>query len=251
MPDSPKAEEASLTAFVTGAGIRVGRAIALELARAGYDVILHAHSSRASLETLAREIRDLGRDAFMVSADLSDPAEVERLAHGVRDMHPRLDLVVHNAGIYEARPFDRVSREDYRRMQAINVEAPFFLTQQLLPSLNASPAPSVIHLGDIGGERPVPGFSHYSVSKAALLMLTKALAVELAPKIRVNAISPGTVAFPPGLDSEAKQEILDRIPMEREGTVEDVAKAVVFLARHAPYVTGHVLDVDGGRSAML
>lgn len=239
------------TAFVTGAGVRVGRAIALGLAQAGYELILHANRSRKLVEELADEIRALGREAFVVSADLSDPAEVERLAAGVTSMHPVVDVVVHNAAIFEARPFEEIGWEEYRQMQAINLEAPFFLTQGLLPSLQAAPSPSVIHVADIGAERPLPGYSHYSVSKAGLVMLTKALAVELAPKIRVNAVSPGTVVFPEDYGPDEREAILRRIPLRREGSADDVAKTVLFLVRDAPYVTGQVIDVDGGRAVGL
>lgn len=239
------------TAFVTGAAIRVGRAISVELARAGYDVILHAWRNRDSLEEVAATIRGMGRNAYLVSADLSDPLEVDRLADGVAAMHPCVDLLVNNAGIYEKRPFEAVDREAYRRMQAVNLEAPYFLTRGLLDCLRRSDAASVINITDIGGELPLPEYSHYAVSKAGLLMLTRALAIELAPKIRVNAVSPGTVVFPEDLDPTAREALIREIPLQREGTAEDVGRAVVFLAKDAPYVTGQVINVDGGRSAIL
>ena len=135
-------------------------------------------------------------------------------------------------------------------MQAINLEAPFFLTQALLPSLKKSDRACVVNITDIGGERPVTEYAHYSVSKAGLLMLTRALAVELAPAVRVNAVSPGTVAFPENFTEDERRHHLRRVPMAREGKVEDAAQAVAFLAK-APYVTGQVLAIDGGRSARL
>jgi pteridine reductase len=129
--------------------------------------------------------------------------------------------------------------------------APFFLTQALLPSLRAGKDPLVVHITDVGGERPVSHYAHYSVSKAGLIMLTRALAVELAPHVRVNAVSPGAVAFPEDFDAAAREAVLKRIPMGREGSVEDIARTIVFLAREAPYLTGQVITVDGGRSAQL
>ncbi|WP_373046710.1 SDR family NAD(P)-dependent oxidoreductase [Vulgatibacter sp.] len=237
-------------AFVTGAGIRVGRATALALAHAGYDLVLHAHASVDALEEVAAQARALGRQVDLRTADLSDPDAVDRLAAALRAEHPALDLVVHNAGIFERVPFARIDRARYRRMQAINLEAPFFLTQGLLPSLLAAPAPCVIHVTDIAAERPYDEYAHYSVSKAGLLMLTRALAVELGPKVRVNGVAPGTVAFPPDYDEATKQSILARVPMGREGDPEDVARAVLFLAQQ-PYVTGQVINVDGGRSVVL
>lgn len=193
----------------------------------------------------------MGREVGLFFADLSRGEEVDRLAAEVRNSVDALDLVIHNAAIYERIPFAEIDRPRYRRMQAINLEAPFFLTQALLPILEEAASPSVIHIGDIGGERADPGYAHYSVSKAGLLMLTRALAVELAPRIRVNAISPGTVAFPEGLGEEERRAILSRIPLGREGECEDVARTALFLAEDAPYLTGQIIDVDGGRSALL
>ena len=239
------------TAFVTGAGVRIGTAIARALAHAGYDLALHANRSLAALEALAAELRALGRTVTLHAADLSSPDAVDALGAELRAAYPALDLLVHNAGLFERAPFATISRAQYRHMQAVNLEAPFFLTQALLPSLRAAPAPLVIHLTDIGGERPVKEYAHYSVSKAGLLMLTRALAAELAPHIRVNAISPGTVLFPEDFDAAARAEVLARIPMGREGGVEDIARTVVFLATQTGYITGQVIAVDGGRSAQL
>lgn len=239
------------TAFITGAGIRIGSAVARALARAGYDLALHAHRSLGPLESLAEELRGLGRRITLHTADLSSPDAVDALGAEVREAWPALDVVVHNAGLFERVDFASITRAQYRTMQAVNLDAPFFLTQALLPSLRAGTDPLVVHITDIGGERPVSRYAHYSVSKAGLIMLTRALAVELAPHVRVNAISPGTVAFPVDFDAQAREEMLERIPMGREGSVEDVARTVVFLAREAPYLTGQVIAVDGGRSAQL
>src|SRR5690606_38244255 len=224
--------------LITGAGIRVGRALALAFAEAGYDLLLHANASRTALEEVVAAARAMGRRAWAFTADLGRDGEVDRFAREVAAATPALDVLVHNAGIYEQVPFREIDRARYRRMQAINLEAPFFLTQALLPLLERGRSPLVLHIGDIGGERAEPGYAHYAVSKAGLVMLTRALAVELAPRIRVNAISPGTVAFPEGMDEAARAAILARIPMGREGSPEDVARAAVFLAKDAPYLTG-------------
>lgn len=244
-------ERAPKWALITGAGVRVGRALALTFAQAGFDLLLHANRSRAGVEEVAARARALGRDARVFQADLSREEEVDRLVAEVRGAVEGLEVLVHNAAIYEQRPFAAIDRPSYRRMQAINLEAPFFLTQALLPLFEGGASPSVIHIGDIGGERADPGYAHYAVSKAGLLMLTRALAVELAPRVRVNAISPGTVAFPEGLDEAERRAILARIPMGREGACEDVARTALFLAEDAPYLTGQIIDVDGGRSALL
>lgn len=240
-------------AVVTGAGIRVGRAIALGLARDGFDVVLHANRSLVAAQAVAGEIRAMGRQAFVEQADLSDDQDggaVDQLADRLLAAHPTVDVLVHSAGAFERVPFSRVTRAQYRAMQAVNVEAPYFLTQRLLPSLSRAADPCVVHVVDIAAERPMNRYSHYSVSKAGLHMLTKALAVELGPKVRVNAVSPGTVAFPPGFTAEERAKIVERIPLQREGTADDVAAAVLFLVR-SPYISGVVLPVDGGRQAVL
>lgn len=237
-------------AVVTGAGVRLGRAIALALARAGYDLVLTANRSVDDVNHVANEARALGRQAMVRRADLSDESEVDRLGSDLRAIIPTVDLLVHNAGVFEQVPFSSITRAQYRRMQAINLEAPFFLTQALLPALEASSAPSIVLLADIAGERPMNRYAHYSVSKAGVVMLTRALAVELGPKIRVNAVAPGTVLFPEDFEQAERERIVRRVPLRREGTADDVAEAVVYLAR-APYVSGQVLAVDGGRSAVL
>ncbi|WP_257449928.1 SDR family NAD(P)-dependent oxidoreductase [Archangium lipolyticum] len=239
------------TAVVTGAGIRLGKAIALALAEAGFDLALHVHQSTEGADEVARKARALGRAATVYRADLGSPQGVDSLASTLRQAHPAIDVLVNNAGIFERLAFEDITREQYHRMMGINLEAPFFLTQGLLPALRAAPRPLVVNLTDIAGERAESHYAHYSASKAGLIMLTRALAVELAPQVRVNAVSPGTVIFPEHFDEAARQAYLSRIPFGREGSPEDVARVVVFLAREAPYISGQVIAVDGARSVQL
>lgn len=237
-------------AVVTGAGVRVGAVVARALLDAGWDLALHAHGSTAGAQAIVDDARARGRTATLHRADLSTDDGVDALAASVAAAHPTIDLVVHNAGVFERVEYASIARAAYRRMQAINVDAPFFLTQAWLPNLRAAPAPSVVLLADVAGQRPMAGYAHYCVSKAGVVMLTKSLAVELGPTIRVNAIAPGAVWMPEGYDPAARARYLSRVPLGREGTADDVAGAVLYLAA-APYVTGHVLAVDGGRSARL
>ena len=240
------------TAFVTGSGVRVGRAIALALANAGYDLVLHAHSSVGAATEVAAEVRTLGRRATVCRGDLATAADVEALARSVTDHCPVLDVIVHNAAVFERRPFEEVTPACWSRMLAINLECPFFLTQRLLPCLRAAPQPSVVFITDaVACDRAERELSHYSASKAGLAMLTRALAVELAPHIRVNAVAPGPVAWPEWYTEADRDQIAARIPMRRAGTPDDIARAVVFLATQAGYVAGHTLAVDGGWSSAL
>jgi len=236
-------------ALVTGAGVRVGRAVALALADAGYDVALHAHSHRAALDDVAAAVVARGRQASLHAADLSTVEGAFALGDDVMARWPGLDVVVHNAALFAEVPFAQLTPAQWRLMQAVNLEAPAFLTQRLLPALRRSPAASVVCIADVAGERPIRRHAHYCVSKAGLLMLVKALALELAP-IRVNAIGPGAVAFPDDYDADKVARILARVPLGRTGSPDDIAAAVVFLAAQG-YVTGQMLAVDGGRNVGL
>jgi pteridine reductase len=239
------------TAVVTGAGIRIGKAIALALAEVGYDLALHVHRSTEGADEVAAKARALGRSATVYRADLGSPSELDAFAATLRQAHPAIDVLVNNAGIYERVAFEDITREQYHRMMGINLEAPFFLTQALLPALRATPQPLVVNITDIGAERAEPHYAHYSASKAGLLHLTRALAVELAPQVRVNAVSPGTIVFPESFDEATRKAHLARVPLGRIGTAEDIARVVVFLAHEAPYISGQVIAVDGARSAQL
>ena len=234
-------------ALVTGAGIRVGRAISLALAESGFDLVLHYRSSALPAQTLADEIRALGRQAAVVQADLATTAGCQHL---IEHTGP-IDVLVNNAAMYTAVPFEALTADQWDHMQAVNCRTPALLTQGLLPHLRASRCNGgglVVNIGDIGGERPAPGYAHYSVSKAGVLMLTRALAVELAPEVRVNSVSPGTVLAPEDLSEEILDGIRKTIPAGRFGSAEDIARTVVFLATQAPYITGQDIAVCGGRS---
>jgi pteridine reductase len=236
------------TALVTGAGIRVGRAIALRLAGAGFDLILHANRSREQLEVVAQECRDQGRTVTVIGGDLGDRAARQIWIEQVREHAQTLDVLVNNAAIYESLEFTDVSFDAWDRMLGLNLEAPFFITQGLLPLLKAAEKASVINITDSGLDWPDTKYAHYFASKSGLDMLTRVLALELAPDIRVNSVAPGTVAFPPNFSPESKDAILKNIPMGRVGSPDDIAKAVCYLVEQGSYVTGQSLAVDGGRN---
>ena len=245
-------------AVVTGASRRVGAAIALELASSGFDVVIHVRGDRAGGEETAQAARALGATAWVVSADLSTVAGCQALADAVRGHWDTLDLLVHNASGFSPDPFESTTVEALDAMWAIHGRAPFLLTQALLPLLRAGRAAAGGHEGeaglvvaivDIGAVRPVSGYAAYSMSKAALGMLVKALAVELAPAVRAVAISPGQVAWPPDYDASLRERIAARIPMRRVGEPSDIAKLVRFVALDAPYLNGVTIDVDGGLAA--
>jgi pteridine reductase len=237
-----------MRALVTGAGIRVGAAIARALAAAGMDVIVHTRSSPAD-ETVAA-VQAAGRAAWAVQADLGTEAGCAQLAAQVQALGG-LDVLVHSAAAYTPAALPAVTAADFDAMMALNCRAALLLARDLHPLLAQSALPGgglLLTIADIGAERPAPGFLSYAVSKAALVMLTRALALELAPRVRVNAISPGTVMAPDDLGPAQLERLRASIPAGRFGSGDDIGALAAFLARHAPYVTGQVWAVDGGRS---
>lgn len=245
-------------ALVTGAGRRVGRATALELAGSGFDVAVHYRSSEREAERVAASCRELGADAFTLRADLASAEQCAGLVDEVRARWDRLDVLVNNASLFRPVPFAELDCATWDEMLAVNLRAPFLLSRGLLGLLEAGGAAIgapegqggvVVHLCDIGAERPLKGHAHYSVSKAGLLMLVRAMAVELAPAVRTVGVSPGQVAWPPDYPPERRAKLLKRIPMGRVGAPADVARLVRHLVTEAHYVNGAVIPVDGGLGA--
>lgn len=241
-------------ALVTGGAVRVGRAITVALARAGYRVWLHYHRSEAAA---AETSASLGAACVAtLQADLSCEAERAAVAQRVRDPSGpgggRLDLLVNSAASFERGGFLERSDDDLRRVLEVNLVAPISLTRALAPALLAARG-AVVNILDVAALQPWPGYLDHCTAKAGLAMATRALAVELAPAVRVNGVAPGTVAWPEGdprfaEGSEIRARILRAIPLGRVGTPEDVAETVLFLARSA-FVSGQVIAVDGGRTA--
>jgi pteridine reductase len=221
-------------ALVTGAGVRVGAAIAADLARHGYRVAGHSFAHPPA------------RGLVALQADLTQPGGADALAADFRARFDRLDLLVCSAAAFEARPLADTDAVAFDGQMDLNARAPLLLIRALAPLLRRSGG-SVVNIADIGGGLvPWEGYAAYAASKAALVRLTECLALELAPKVRVNAVAPGTVLWPESYSAARRRSLARRIPMRRPGTPGDVAQAVRYLAS-APYVTGVVLPVDGGR----
>ena len=237
--------EAVPVALVTGAGRRVGARIARELHAAGMSVAVHCHRSREEAEGLRAEFEAARPgSAAVVAADLLDPAAA-RAAVAAAERWGRLDVLVNNASTFYPTPIGEVTEADWRDLVGSNLAAPFFLAQAAAPLLRAARG-CIVNIADVYGHRPLAGHPVYSAAKAGLLMLTRALALELGPEVRVNSISPGAVLWPED-DDPGRRRVIDGIALGRSGDPGDVARAALFLARDAPYVTGQDLAVDGGR----
>lgn len=235
--------ESGRVALITGAGRRIGAAIARGLDRAGYTVAIHYRHSRKEAEQLAGE---LGR-ARSFQADLAEVTACEALVASVVAAFGRLDLVVNNASGFYPTPLGEVTEAQWEELMAGNLKAPFFISQAAAGELSRRQG-SIVNITDVHAERPMADHAVYCAAKAGLNMLTRALAGDLGPAVRVNAVAPGSILWPEGDDGEAaRPEILDLTALKRQGLPEDIAEAVCYLAG-AGYVTGHVLVVDGGRS---
>jgi pteridine reductase len=230
-------------ALVTGGAKRVGRQIALSLAAAGFDVAIVYQNSKNEADEVIGQIRTAGQVGLAIRADLTDPAAPEKIAGQVRPAFGRLDALVNNASIYE--PGE--TPEMMKKMWAVHVTAPLLLCRAFEADLRASGG-HVVNMLDVMVERPWPKFTAYCASKAALWNLTLSLARDLAPDVTVNGIAPGVVEWPADYPEEERKKYLNRVPLARAGTPQDVAAAVLFYCGGGSYVTGQVLRLDGGRS---
>ncbi|MCA9508568.1 MAG: SDR family oxidoreductase [Myxococcales bacterium] len=234
-------------ALITGSAIRIGRGIAETMLEANYRLILHAHTSIETLNEWVKKNTRKDQVIATICADLSSEKGQIEFCQKVQECTDRLHTIVHNASVFKPEVFESISRESYRLNQGINLDAPFFITQSLLPLLRKSENPSVINIIDALWSRPRPLFSHYSVGKAGLAILTKVLAQELAPKIRVNAIAPGTFLFQPFHSQQTRAQVINKIPLGKIGTVNEIGKTVLFISESL-YMTGEIISIDGGRS---
>ena len=236
------------TALVTGAAARIGAAVAKALHARGCRVMLHCNANRQGAAALAAELNDRRPDsAVVLSADLSSPAELEQLVEECLQQAPGLDVLVHNASRFYPTAVGETQAYQWDDLLNSNLRGPYFLSQGLLPALRTAGG-AIVTILDVHAERPMSGHAAYCISKAGLAMMTRALARELAPEIRVNGVAPGAILWPDREPEEGvKAAILKRTALGKTGAPDDVASAVVYLALDAPYVTGQVLAVDGGR----
>jgi pteridine reductase len=237
-------------ALITGAGRRVGAEITRVLHEQGMNVILHYNFSEKEAKKLCVALNKKRQNsAAILAADLSVHANLEPLIQQSVKIWGRLDALVNNASIFNKTEIGDVSSLEWDNLLNINLKAPFFLAQAAFPHL-AKYQGCIVNIVDIHAQRPMSDYPVYCISKASLQMLTKTLAREFGPDVRVNAVSPGQVMWPEGenqLSSALKQKIIDRIPLQRQGSPNEIAKAVSFLISDATYITGHDLVVDGGR----
>ncbi len=231
-------------ALVTGAAKRIGRSIALRLAAEGAAVAVNYGTSKAEAQAVVAEIRAAGERAIEIQADVSRRNEVKMLFKAVEAEFGRLDILVNNAGIFFSAKFEDLTDEQWDRVMNSNLKAQFLCAQAAAPMMKKQGRGRIINLSSLGGLLPWPSFTHYCVSKAGVIMLTRCLARALAPEILVNSVAPGTIQFPGEAPDE---EYIRRVPLHRVGTGDDIADAVAYLAT-TEFITGQTIAVDGGRT---
>ncbi|WP_148864106.1 pteridine reductase [Marinobacter fonticola] len=244
MTDSP-------VALITGAAHRLGAATARRLHLRGFRVLIHYRSRQAEAQSLADELnQDRAESAAILQADLADTDSVKRLAKDACRHWRRLDTLINNASVFYPTPTSEARIDDWSQMMDTNLRAPFLLGQACLESLQTSRG-SIVNLIDIYAERPLGNHPIYCASKAGLAMLTRAWAKDLGPDVRVNGVSPGAILWPEdesAVENSHRDQILAATSLKRVGSAEDIAGAIAYLVCDAPYITGHILPVDGGRS---
>ena len=233
-------------ALVTGGAVRVGRAITLGLAEAGYDVVVNYHSSEAPAREVDVLIGERGRQALLVQGDVSDQAAVRRIGDAVRDRFGRLDLLVNSASNFVPTSLLDIESDEWDRVLGVNLKGPHLTVREFAPLLDEAEG-AVVNIADHMGLEPWVRYAHHSVSKAGLVHLTRIQARALAPRVRVNAIAPGLVLAPEGMDEVQIGAEIEATPLGRSGTPGDVVSTVLFLVR-STYITGQIIVVDGGRT---
>jgi pteridine reductase len=237
------------TIFITGAAKRIGKEIALTFKELGWNIIIHYNSSKKDADDLANQInKDNPNSAKTVQGNLDIKEDVQKILSDVSETFPSIDVLVNNASTFYPTPIDEISEDHWERLIGSNLKGPLFLIQGLKDQLKSSKG-SIINITDTNLSKGVPNFSIYSAAKAGLEAITKGLARELAPDIKVNAIAPGAMLEPPDVTwtEEQKNKVIENIPLNRMGSEKDIADAVSFLAR-SEYITGQIIKVDGGRS---
>lgn len=239
-------------ALITGGAKRVGAVIAHTLHAAGYDLVLHCRHSVTEAEALATELAAKRPNSALVwQADLADVQALPTLIDAAVSHYGRLDALINNASAFYPTPLGTATLAQWNELFASNAQAPFFLAQAALPALRATHG-AIVNLVDIYAERALAQHPIYVMAKAALAAMTRALALDLGPDVRVNGVAPGAVMWPSDGKPYADQEaMLARTPLKRAGAPEDVANTVLWLLRDAPFVTGQIIRVDGGRSVSI
>lgn len=232
------------SALVTGGAKRIGRAIALSLAEAGAAVTITFRSSRAEAEQTLRDLQNLGIKAQALACDVRSESSVRQAVDAAAQFHGRLDILINNAAVFETAALDTLTLEQWDTVFETNTRGPFLVAREALPHLRGAHG-RIVNIGSLGGLRAWAGHAHYCASKAAVHMLTQAMAKAFAPEVTVNCVAPGWIDLDDAAGGQGKR-FAAKTPVRRNGTAEEVAQAVLFFASGPAFITGQILAVDGG-----
>ncbi|MDH3695023.1 MAG: pteridine reductase [Gammaproteobacteria bacterium] len=245
------AELADKVALVTGGARRIGASIVRILHAQGMKVVVHYRGSADAAHILQRELNETRPDSIvLVRGDLSDIAKAKHLVRETVEQFKRLDVLVNNASMFTEQALENATENDWDQLFTTNAKVPFFISQAAASSLKQTNG-CIVNIADIYAERPLIRHAIYCATKAALLSMTRSFAIELGPEVRVNAVAPGAILWPESNnDQVAQQRIVSRTPLKRSGSADDIARAVLYLVKDAPFVSGDLIRVDGGRSVV-
>jgi len=248
MPDNSSSDSPRV-ALVTGAARRIGASIARSLHAAGMNIVIHYHTSRNEAQALQSELNaERPESVILIQTDLAQQQKLASLIREAAAAWQRLDVVVNNASVFYPTPIFSTTEKEWDELMLSNLKAPFFICQAAAEQLREQRG-CIINILDIHHDRPLKNHAVYCIAKAGLAMLTKSLARELGPDVRVNAVAPGSILWPENdMDDVTRQRILSRTVLKRQGLPEDIATAVRYLALDADYITGQIIAVDGGRT---
>jgi pteridine reductase len=234
--------------LITGGAVRIGRAICLELISAGAIVYCHYHTSAENAESLRSDVQKTGGKIFLLQSDLNHTPNADLLVNEVINKMGRLDVLINNAALFFKTPLGTVSEDQWDRLFNLNLKAAFFCSQRAGQYMVKQGWGKIINIGDPSGENPWPSFIPYGLTKSGVIAMTRGLARALAPAVQVNCINPGPVMIPDSYSPDERKTAINRTLLRREGNPEDVARSVRFLIEGSDYITGTILNVDGGRS---
>tara|TARA_B100001996_G_scaffold370431_1_gene344790 strand:+ start:2338 stop:3069 length:732 start_codon:yes stop_codon:yes gene_type:complete len=239
------------TVLITGAAKNIGAIIANELHCAGMNIIVHYNNSTEEAADLVKKLNNIrNNSATAIQANLEKNESYSTLIDSALVFKGKIDVLINNASAFFPSPLNNINENNWNKLININLKAPLFISKHAAKSLEENKG-CIINIADIYASNPLKNHAIYCISKAGLITLTKSLAKELAPNIRVNAISPGAITWPNGMNTEEKEKIINQTILKKMGGAEDIAKTVTFLIKNADYVTGQILNVDGGRKLLI
>jgi len=234
--------------LITGGAVRLGKAITRELTNAGATVYCHYHSSENEARSLANELKNSSGKIHIVKGDLSEISFADELVNHVFQIENRIDILINNAAVFLKTPLGSISEKDWDQLFTLNLKAPFFLAQTTGLIMKKQGFGKIINIGDISGLNPWPGYIPYSLTKSGIIQMTKGLAKALAPEVLVNCINPGPVLIPENFSEDEIQKAIDKTLLQKTGTTNDIVATVKYLIEGTDYMTGSIVNVDGGRS---